>query len=259
MTFPNFKGKQNKKELFSPEDFMNYLKKIGAHPKHEPPRGTIFCYNRSLMKHVEENHKVTKVDGFDFGKFYLLDDTDRRVGLIGDFGIGAPVAVTLLEELIAYGVKDFVSVGTAGTLQHNIGIGELVVCDRSIRDEGTSHHYLPPSKYAQASRNLTEKIISLLDRMGETYIVGTSWTTDAPYRETIAEIEQYQREGVATVEMEAAALFAIAQYRGVNLAAMFTISDSLADLRWDPQFHEKKVEMNLETLYTVATRTLLES
>jgi purine-nucleoside phosphorylase len=90
------------------------------------------------------------------------------------------------------------------------------------------------------------------------YFVGTSWTIDAPYRETVAEAKQYQKEGVATVDMEASALFAVAKYRKVELGSIFTISDSLAELEWKPKFHLNKTKKGLETLYKVAVDVLLK-
>ena len=143
------------------------------------------------------------------------------------------------------------------TLQKNITIGGLMVCEKAIRDEGTSHHYLKHSKYAYASKDMTNKIKKSLDKFKQKYFIGTSWTIDAPYRETVAEAKQYQKEGVATVEMEASALFAVAQYRNVELGAIFTISDSLAELEWKPKFHFKKTKQGLEILYKVAVDVLL--
>ena len=81
---------------------------------------------------------------------------------------------------------------------------------------------------------------------------------DTPYRETIAEVRQYQQEGVMTVEMEAAALFAVAQYRGVDLAAAFVISDSLAELVWNPQFEVEVVENSLVQLYQTVRAMLVD-
>lgn len=216
----------------------------------------IFCYQRSLTEFILKNHKTTKVDGFD-GEMYLLDETKRKIAVLGNFGIGAPIAAILLEELIAFGVKRFISIGMAGTLQKYIKIGDIVVCERAIRDEGTSHHYLKPSKYVYASKEMINKIKNSLDKFKQKYIMGTSWTIDAPYRETVAEAKHYQKEGVATVEMEAAALFAVAQYRNVELGAIFTISDSLAELEWKPKFHSRKTKKGLEILYKVAVDVLL--
>ena len=104
---------------------------------------------------------------------------------------------------------------------------------------------------------MTNKIKNSLDKLNQKHFVGTSWTIDAPYRETVAEAKQYQKEGVATVEMEASALFAVAQYRNVELGAIFTISDSLAELEWKPKFHLKKTKTGLEILYKVAVDVLL--
>ena len=174
------------------------------------------------------------------------------MAVIGGFGIGSPVASAILEELIAYGVAEFISVGTSGTLQKNIQVGDLVVCDRAIRDEGTSHHYLPIEKFAYPSKTLTRRLQNALEANGKTFHTGASWTIDAPYRETVAEARHYQSEGVMVVEMEAAALFSVAQYRSVEIAAVFTVSDSLADLKWHPEFHSAKTKDGLEAIYKAA-------
>lgn len=256
MVFPNIKNKHAKDSMFNPKEFMDYRKKRGEYPKFKPPVGVIFCYQRSLMEHILKNYKTTKVKGF-YGEMYLIKETEKKVAVIGKFGIGAPVVCTLLEELVAFGVKKFISVGTAGTLQKNIKIGSLMICNKAIRDEGTSHHYLKNSKYAFASKKMTNKIEKSLENLKQKYFVGTSWTIDAPYRETVAEARQYQKEGVATVEMEASALFTVAQYRNVEIGAIFTISDSLAELEWKPKFHLKKTKKGLEILYKVAVDVLL--
>lgn len=255
MAIPNLKNKHANESLFSPEDMMEYLRKAGRLPTFDPPKGVILCYRRSLMDYAEATHTTTKVQllGRDV---YLLGETGNTIAIAGNFGTGAPTAVTQLEMLISFGVKHFISIGTAGTLLKELDIGDLVVCDRAIRDEGASHHYLKPSKYAYASKEMTESIKAALDSAGRRYHVGPSWTIDAIFRETVAEARQYQKERVATVEMEASALFAVAQYRQVEMGSIFTISDSLAGLVWNPQFMHGPVIEGLETLYTVALQAL---
>ncbi|MDP3699245.1 MAG: nucleoside phosphorylase [Nanoarchaeota archaeon] len=255
MGFPNLKGKHAGDSMVNPKEFMDYRKKIGKYPKYKPLKGVIICYHRSLMEHIITKHKAKDVGGF--RGMHLLPETKNQIGVIGDFGIGAPIAVVQLEELIAFGVKKFISIGSAGTLHKNLKIGDLVVCEKAIRDEGTSHHYIKTGKYAYPSKETTTKIKETLHEKKLKFFSGTSWTIDAPYRETVAEAKQYQKEGVLTVEMEASALFAVAQYRGVELGAIFTISDSLAELKWVPKFHAKKVDKGLETLYQVALNVLL--
>ncbi|MDP7264039.1 MAG: nucleoside phosphorylase [Candidatus Thermoplasmatota archaeon] len=256
MTFPNFSGKHDKAALYGPRDYIEYQRTGNKYLEFEVPQGVIICYQNSLWKYIVNKQKTTRLKGF-FGDIRLLDGTGGKVVVIGKFGIGAPVAVALLEELIAFGVTNFISIGSAGTLQKEIEIGDIVVCDKAIRDEGTSYHYLEGAKHAHASKKITKEIMESLDRCKVKYHVGTSWTTDAPYRETLAEIRKYQSEGVATVEMEAAALFAVAEYRKVDMGSFFTISDSLAELEWKPEFHGETAKKSLETIFKVAVEVLM--
>jgi purine-nucleoside phosphorylase len=91
---------------------------------------------------------------------------------------------------------------------------------------------------------------------GHQFRTGTSWTIDTPYRETIDEVRHYQAEGVLCVEMEAAALFAVAKVRGLRLASAFVISDSLAELVWSSHFRSPEVTSSLIELYQAAVATL---
>ncbi len=256
MTFPNFEGKHAEDSMLSPGEFQRYLRQTDRYPEEDAPEGVILCYDDRLMRHILDSHTTTRYR-LTGGETYLLDDTDGRIAVAGRFGVGAPAAVIVLEELAAAGSRRFMSIGTAGTLQKQIKVGDLVVCDRAIRDEGTSHHYLPHSKYAHASEKMTARIIASLKKRRRKYVVGTSWTIDAPFRETVMEARQYQQEGVATVEMEASALFAVAEYRGLEIGAILAISDSLAELEWQPQFHHQKTTRGLEALYRVALDVLL--
>jgi uridine phosphorylase len=252
-SYPNYPGKDLEKSYVLPERLLEMAKSRAEGPPLPPPEGVILCYQRVLWDTIcaDENATMQGLWGMRIRK-----DTDQRVGIVGGFGFGAPAACVRLEGLIALGVKRFVSIGTAGSLQEDIHIGDLVVCDKAIRDEGSSYHYLAASKYAHASPEIVSRLTSALETLDLPYRLGPSWTIDAPYRETVSEIRRYQREGVATVEMEASALFAVAAYRGVDMGAMFTISDSLAGSEWDPHFGSEEVTRGLHTLYEVATESL---
>ncbi len=110
-----------------------------------------------------------------------------------------------VEELIAFGVQRFVSIGLAGGLQSDLHPGDIVIADRALRDEGTSYHYLPPARSVEADPALVQQISAALSAQHVVHSIGASWTTDAPYRETRRKVETYRAEGVKTVEMEAAA------------------------------------------------------
>jgi uridine phosphorylase len=213
------------------------------------------------MRYVLEEHQTRRVNGF-FGEMFLLKETGNRVAIIGNFGIGAPQAVIHLEEFIEWGVRRFVSVGTAGSLQRQLRVGDLVLSDRAIRDEGSSHHYLPPSRYAHSTKVLTSRLRDALRARRLKFATGTTWTIDTPYRETFAEARRYSEQGVLTVEMEAAALIAVGKYREIEVAALLSISDSLAEALgedpWKPQFHLRRNLAGLEKVFQVAVSALDE-
>jgi uridine phosphorylase len=257
VTYPNYAGKHAEEAMFTPADFAAYLRRVGALGEYDPPDGVVLCYQRSLFEHV------LKAEGLERSRrtgamhaMRRLPSTGGRIGVVGQFGIGAPAAAAALEELAALGTTRFISIGTAGSLQRDLGIGEVVVCEQAIRDEGVSHHYLPPAKLASASSALTAALVAAMDAVPVPYRSGISWTIDTPYRETVAEARHYQAEGVLCVEMEAAALFAVAEFRGVHVATAFTMSDSLAELVWDPQFLGPEVEESLIALYNAALTAL---
>jgi uridine phosphorylase len=120
-----------------------------------------------------------------------------------------------------------------------------------------SYHYLEdPSVLALPSENLTTTFMRTLARDGIPYAQEPTWTTDAFFRETVGEIQHYQEEGVVTVEMEAAALFAISTLRGVEMASGFVISDLVAELVWHPQILAQETHESLFRLYQAARATL---
>ncbi|MFX0005934.1 MAG: nucleoside phosphorylase [Candidatus Hermodarchaeota archaeon] len=254
MSYPNFPNKYQEKSLSTAKRFWSYKRKIGRTPKIEPPKGVIICYSTRLLNYIIENHSAEKVD-FVFGdSFYLLEEEGQQLGVCGGFGIGAPIVGIILEELTEFGVKSFLSIGTAGALQKELKLGSLVICDRAIRDEGTSHHYLEVEKYSYASKKITKKLCEVMKKLHLEYTIGTTWTIDAPYRETFSEIARYKQEHVLTVDMEAAAFFAVAQYLGVDAGVIFTISDYLSEDDWELHFH--LTEEFLHKLFLIAKETI---
>jgi uridine phosphorylase len=162
----------------------------------------------------------------------------------------------MTETLAALGTRRFINLGAAGGLQPGARVGELVVCDGAIRDEGLSHHYLPPARYVFPSSPLTSELATRLTALGHDYKVGPTWTIDAPYRETIEELRHYRDEGVLTVEMEAAALFAVAERRRLDAAAGFVLSDTLSEVEWTPDFGSGEILRGLDILVDAAVQVL---
>jgi uridine phosphorylase len=253
MSFPNLENKHLSDAFFSPNEYIEYIRKDGKLLDFVAPKGVIFIYNSALLQYIIDNEETIEIQGF-FGKFYLLKK--HGIGVSGKAGIGPSGVSTVLEQLVALGTKKFISIGTAGGLQKDLSIGDFVVCNKSIRDEGVSHHYLAPGKYAYPSELLTKQFKKDLESKNVIFKEGPSWTIETPYRETVAELKQYQEEGVLTVEMESSAMMAVAEYRKVDMACAFVVSDSLADLVWNPQLHSTHVKDLLKTLYHSAVDTL---
>ena len=254
-SYPNFAGKHAEEAMYTAADFIAYRRQAGGFAGGEVPSTAVLCYQRSLYDRVLRAEGLTRSAHWDMP--VALPSTGGRVGLLGGFGIGAPAAATVLEHLAALGTRTVVSIGTAGSLQRDLEPGDFVLCAAAVRDEGVSHHYLPPARLAAPSAELTAALEGALRGSGLAFRTGTSWTIDAPYRETVAEARHYQAEGVLCVEMEAAALFAVAQVRGVRLASAFVISDSLADQVWNPRFGDPAVQAGLIALYQAALTALL--
>jgi uridine phosphorylase len=204
-----------------------------------------------------KRYRHTRVAGF-FGDLHLLKTRGQPIGVLQPVGPGAPIAAAVLEELIAFGVQRFVSIGLAGGLQSDLHSGDVVLADRALRDEGTSYHYLPPARSVEADPVLAQHISAALSAHHVVHSSGASWTTDAPYRETRRQVEAYCAEGMKTVEMEAAAVFAVGQRLGVSTAAVFVIGDRLADLVWQPPADPRVLEHSLKTVAEAIAALLSE-
>ena len=253
MPYPNFEGKHERAALFGPQEFLAYLHEQGGLHPEAVPESFIICYDRRLFDEIERSPGREPVANRN-RRYFALSVGASRVGIAGGFGIGAPAATVVLEELIALGARRFLSIGLAGALSADLGIGDVVVCTAAVRDEGVSHHYVPPGRTVEPSDALTARLENALSEHGVRYRRGPTWTIDTPYRETIDEVRHYQAEGVLTVEMEAAALFAVGAHRGVDVAAAFVVSDLLGEDRWHGQFHDAVGP--LHDLYDAALDTL---
>ncbi len=163
---------------------------------------------------------------------YELEFGGRRLALFHP-GVGAPLAAGLLEEVISLGVRKFIACGGCGVLDREIAAGHIIIPVSAVRDEGTSYHYLPPAREASASPEGVAAIADVLARHGVPHIMGKTWTTDAFYRETPAKVALRRAEGCHVVEMEAAAFFAVAQFRGISLAQMLYAGDDVSGADWD--------------------------
>jgi uridine phosphorylase len=158
----------------------------------------------------------TELDTFDLG--------GHDVGIVGR-AVGASFAVLVAEELFASGCRMLVSLTSAGQVVPAGPPPYFVVIDRALRDEGTSYHYMPPAEFSEADPYLVEAAAEAL--AGLRAVVGPSWTTDAPFRETAEAIEAARAKGILAAEMEAAALYAFASARGARVLCLAHVTNTM--------------------------------
>lgn len=158
--------------------------------------------------------------------------------------VGAPCAAAYLEIAIALGCRRFVVCGGAGVLDRSIGLGTFVVPNAAIRDEGLSYKYIPPCRQIEANPRAVAAITATLDAHSEPYRIAKTWTTDAFFRETVTVVARRKAEGCATVEMEAAALMAVAQFRGVELGYILFGGDDVSGTEWDTRSDQPRLPIS---------------
>ena len=163
---------------------------------------------------------------------YVFAHDGAEYGIVGG-AVGAAFAVLVAEELFVSGCRLLVSVTSAGQIVPDREPPYFVLIERALRDEGTSYHYLPPSEYGDADRELIELVTPALSRVAIPVGRGTTWTTDAPFRETAEAIAACRARGILAVEMEAAALYAFAQARRASVLCFAHVTNRLARLAGD--------------------------
>jgi uridine phosphorylase len=162
--------------------------------------------------------------------------------------LGAPQTVLVLEKLIALGVTHILALGWCGSLQPQVVIGDIVLPTGAVAEEGTSGHYPISVPHPGPAPELLSCCKQVLAKYSVSIHEGPVWTMDAPYRETIGKILQYQGEGILGVEMEVSALFTVACFRHIRLTAVLVVSDELHSLSWVHGFNQTRFQQTRQLL-----------
>lgn len=257
MPVPNLPEKYESEAIIQPADMFAIRKRTGKFPSIPPPEGMVICMRADILRSLRWRFRLKKI-ARTLGDIHLVNSTRGRVGVLSDFGIGAPALVAFVEEMIAWGVKRFILLSWGGALSSSVNEGSIVLVEKAIRDEGVSHHYLPPEKYIRAEGAFIQNVASQLSERNIKFTFGAAWTTDAPYRETKAEVERYRAENVQVVEMETAGLYALAKARNVQAASIVIAADSLADLSWHPPIDMRRINHAFDDCLRAAIDLLSE-
>ena len=229
------------------------------HPMQNMPEHVVLCFFQDVLSALIKDERLTALHALksEIGRHvvYELTYNDQRLAVFHP-GVGAPLAAGFLEELIALGGRKFIACGGAGVLDSKVAVGHVLLPTAAIRDEGTSYHYLPPGSEVLADPRATDAIEAALQERNVPYLKTKTWTTDAIYRETRSKVQQRKDEGCLTVEMEAAAFFAVARYRRVIFGQILYGGDDLGADQWDSRGWENHAGVR-EKLFWLAVEACL--
>lgn len=192
----------------------------------------IITFFPEVMDKLKAEEKITlerTVAGENPLEVYRFLDADILITL--GF-VGCPACAGNLDLFNAMGITKVIFCGGGGVLDKNIEVGQLLVVDGAIRDEGFSYHYIEPSRYIYTDPEVTGKIVGYLENNSVSYIRGLTWTTDAIFRETADRVERRKKEGAKIVEMEQSGCIAVAKFRGFDYGALIYGGDDVSSEEW---------------------------
>lgn len=206
-----------------------------------PPTVLLTFQSDIAEQFVHETHARPAGQGFSFETSVPMwrGTLGAAPVMIAKLPIGAAAATITVELLITCGARTFVMAGNAGSLTPDAPVGAIIVPTGALQEEGVSYHYLPPDAEPTPDAELVEGLVAATEMRGRTPLIGRVWTTDAIFREMGWKVRRYGAAGILAVEMELAALMAVARARGARLGAVLAVSDELFH-PWMPGWHAEE-------------------
>lgn len=235
--FPILEFDPDKEAFINPRMISDKYPKLPSH--------LLVCFFKDAIDKLFENEEIVHLttlrgeNDLEIFKFVHHD-----VALIPG-KVGAPLCAGFMDECIALGSRYVMFCGGAGVLRADLAVGHLVVVDSAIRDEGTSYHYVKPSRIIRSDARVRKIIKQHLKTEKIDFIEGRTWTTDAFYRETKKKIKMRQEEGAIMVDMEQSAMIAVAKFRQVFYGAILYGGDDLSKEMWDGRDWSKREDIRL--------------
>lgn len=225
--FPILEFDADKEAIIRPH---NLVKKINI------PERCILTFFATEIEKIIEKYPSKVIEYFKCDSFklpiYEIDYNGNKIALVQAM-VGAPVAARQIEDLTEMGCKKFMVCGDCGVLDKNVVAGHLIIPTIAVRDEGTSYHYIKPSKEIEMDLEVIKKLEKVLNEENIPYLKAKTWTTDAFYRETKTKTLKRKNEGCLVVEMETSAYIAVAKFNNVKLGQILYVGDNLDGKLWD--------------------------
>jgi len=219
---------------FTPESLLREARRQKGLAPATVPEVCILDPDGDIERHLRATGQVERHPGWAcyHTDLIVFRHEGHEYGIVG-CAVGGAFAVLIAEELFASGCRLLISVTSAGQILPMRAPPYFIVISRALRDEGTSYHYLPPSDYSDAPAQLTQLAQEALTAAGISVQIGATWTTDAPFRETLEAINAASRDGILAVEMEAAALYAFALARRRPVLCFAHVTNQMGRIEGD--------------------------
>jgi uridine phosphorylase len=224
----------NEASAFTPENLLREARRQKATLDAPVPEICILDPDGDIVRELKKEGRARHHAGWVcyHTDLYCFKEQGVDYGIVG-CAVGSSFAVLVAEELFVSGCKLLISVTSSGQIVPLQAPPYFILIDRAVRDEGTSYHYLPPSTYSNASERILSTLEGAFADMPVPVIRGATWTTDAPFRETVTAIDTMRRNGLLAVEMEAAALYAFAKARTRNVVCFAHVTNQMGQIEGD--------------------------
>src|SRR3990172_4194100 len=237
--------------VFTPENLLREARRQNAIPQDVTPRICLLDPDGDIVRHLVKNGQARRNPHWAcyHTEMHNFAREGIEYGIVGN-AVGASFAVLVAEEMFASGCELLISMTSAGQIVSNGHPPYFVLIEKALRDEGTSYHYLPPAPFSTLSPMLRECLKSIVQDSQPPVFLGATWTTDAPFRETETAIVYCRSEGILGVEMEASALYALAEAKGHPVICFAHITNQMGNVVND--FEKGEAQGSLDAIEVIA-------
>jgi uridine phosphorylase len=177
--------------------------------------------SETMIKLLEQPQK-----NFTFLDYEMFTGSlDGKRTTVGNGGRYAPDTAITTEILCGGGAENLIRVGSCGSLQENVQIGDLVIVTGALRGDGASRYYVPENFSTMAHPEIVSALKRAADHLQVRYHLGWIFTTDALFQETPELIQQLNEQHVSAIDMVTSTFLTVAQVRGKRAGAILAVSD----------------------------------
>ncbi len=202
------------------------------------PDVTVSCFSDKLFKSVLDFFEPKLLGEFHCATgvmpVYEVEYKGERFAFYQSY-VGEPLCIGEYEDIIAMGSKCLILLGNCGVLDKSIEDCGIIIPKKAIRDEGCSYHYAPASDMIDVNHKYVDLFKEVLAEFGYPWVEGTTWTTDACYRETREKVNRRKAQGAICVEMECAGMQALCDFRKTDFFQFIYAGDNLDHSSWEPR------------------------